>query len=39
MWNQEEHHTEKTFKHAYFDLLHITEIDYNDACVFEFYED
>ena len=35
---QEKHHAKRTFKEEYMDLLHKFEIDYNDAYLFDFYD-
>jgi len=37
--NQEEHHSIKTFKEEYLELLEQFEIEINPAYLFEFYED
>jgi REP element-mobilizing transposase RayT len=36
--NQKNHHSSKSFKDEYLDLLRKNEIKYDDAYVFEFYE-
>lgn len=36
--NQEEHHSTKTFKEEYLDLLKKFEIEFKDEYVFEFYD-
>lgn len=36
--NQKKHHSSKSFKDEYLDLLRKNEIKYDDAYVFEFYE-
>ena len=37
--NQERHHLKRTFKDEYMDLLQKFEIDYEDAYIFEFYDE
>lgn len=37
--NQEKHHAKSSFKEEYLELLQKFEIDYNDAYLFEFYND
>ena len=36
--NQEKHHTKKTFREEYLELLRKFEIEFKDEYVFEFYE-
>lgn len=36
--NQEEHHSTKTFKEEYFDMLKKFEIEFKEEYVFEFYD-
>lgn len=36
--NQEEHHSKKTFRHEYLNLLKKFEIEFDDHYVFEFYD-
>lgn len=37
--NQEQHHMKETFKVEYLDILKKNEIDYNDAYLFDFFEE
>lgn len=37
--NQEKHHAKRSFKDEYMELLRKFEIDYNDAYLFDFYDD
>ncbi len=36
--NQEQHHSKRTFKDEYYDLLKKFDIDFKDAYLFEFYD-
>jgi len=36
--NQEQHHSNKTFKKEYLEILHEYEIDYNEKYLFDFFE-
>jgi REP element-mobilizing transposase RayT len=36
--NQEKHHAKRSFKNEYLELLQKFEIDYNDAYLFDFYD-
>lgn len=36
--NQEKHHSQKTFREEYFELLHKFEIKFKEEYVFEFYD-
>lgn len=37
--NQEKHHSKRSFKEEYLDLLRKHRIDFNDAYVFDFYDE
>lgn len=37
--NQEEHHKKRSFREEYLDILRKNEVDYNEAYLFDFFDD